>query len=435
MSKIQIEKLTGPENWVSWKIQIQDLLKLKGLSRYIKKDPPTKYLESKVPSIAGDAAGGGEGGSAPKGKAPEDDSDSESSSFPEDIDSDDEDEANISGEYKAWRKKDIEALYYIRGSVKDTIVTLVQTSVTAKEAWTKLLEAHEYTTPGSIVPLMAKFWTIRYSDDKPMVEHHQTLSQLAHDINAIESGTIAPRTLGIAMLASLPEESWGVIVQTLDKGAKEYQGPEGSGPVAWERMVRIRLFDEYQRRQNAENNSAMSASMFKGKGKGKGAQNKGSGQKESEKKPGRCHNCGKKGHWKKECRSPKKDDTKDTKDAKKPDMANAAMEEIKSPEIAELSVKSSYPSSQPCLTSHPSTAPSKGSSWMSGERNKQRQRSRGYRGYNYKEIKRPCPKTDWDDDDMHLDLCDIYGDAIYDNLDYYDSVGDLCYALTGNSSK
>ena len=438
MSKLHIEKLTGPDNWTSWSIQIQDILRFKGLIKHIKRDPPTKYLTSAssgatTPDITKPTEPAADDSSKAASKKPAapagDDEESEAASdYDEGLDSDDE--PNLTPLYIKWAKKDIEALLYIRGSLAKDPLESVRDAVTAKEAWGIIKEAHDYVTPDSIVNLMAKFWTIKYADDQPMVDHYRTLSQLYHDINAIEEGAIPPRNLGIAMLASLPEDSWGTIIQTLDKGAKDYDGPEGKGPAAWERMVHIRLFDEYQRRKNAENNSAMSA--FKGKWKGKGAQTKGSGPSKSEKdkKPGKCHNCGKKGHWKNECRGPKKEDTKD---AKKPDTANTAVEEIKSPEIATLSVKS-QPSSQPCLTSYPSTVPSNGGSSMLGVRNKMRQRSKGYRGYNYKEIKRPCPKTDWDDDDMHLDLCDIYGDEIYDNLDYY-SVGELCYVLTGSSSK
>lgn len=444
-TKVQITKLSREKNWKTWKINIYDILLTNDYEEMIKGPDPEEEDTGKSVKAADEEGAGTDldskaqtgktpEGTQPEGEVPESskraptpDSDSDTESAPSITEGDPE--VKSKADYKTWLRKSQKALAIIRTRVEDSLVQHIGEAKTAFEAWEILKGLFEQKNMIGLMTLERQFRGLHYSEDDDIKEHYKNLRSLFNDVNQNKHGHINEASFGMQFLSSLPT-TYEVTIQSLSQDPYGYEGTEGEGEIAWGRMVRERIFAEYSRRKEKADNTAMWASKGKGKPNNQNqnqGQGSGSDKQKEKKKETKCFNCNKKGHWKNECRAPKKEYKP------KEESANRA-EEIKSPQIANkgVSVDSAFMSLPSLTPSNP--GPSERCNLRFGRGNK---RGRGYRGNNYKPIypSKPIP-SDWDGDDDYADLCDTWGDDVYDNIfDYYDTVGEQCFATFGNTSK
>src|SRR5882757_2536825 len=184
----------------------------------------------------------------------------------------------------SWEKKDQSALSAIRLRIADKMMVYVASAASSMEAWKALNEVLEPQGALGIVMARRKLFRAQCEEGGEITEHIRLMQGYREELIGLGQA-ITESEFSITLLTSLPE-TWnnfigGIDTTTLDSSTK----------------VVSRIL-EYDRRTRLQSDTAL-AGIQKGK-------------KNSKKVT--CYNCGKQGHIKAECRSPKKEKGKDGKD-------------------------------------------------------------------------------------------------------------------------
>ena len=199
-----------------------------------------------------------------------------------------------------WAKKDRSALSAIRLRVADKMLVYVASALTLNQAWKALKEVLEPQGSLGIVMGRRKLFRAQCEEGTEVDEHIRVMQGYREEL--IGLGTkIEDAEFSITLLTSLPE-TWNNFIGGIDTTA-----------LTSSTSIISRIL-EYDRRTRLQKDTALT----------------GTKKKKKFSKNITCYNCGKPGHIRSECRSPKKEKDKDGKEGKgkelKGDKAHVAEE-------------------------------------------------------------------------------------------------------------
>lgn len=255
--KLFIEKLNGPENWATWKFQMEHLLKAKGLWGML----------METDTLAQDAT------------------------------------PQVQAEFTKRRER---AFSMIVLNVSTHQLYLITSCQTPKEAWTTLKGHFERDTLANKLFLKKKYFRCEMKEGNRLTEHLKQMKELTDQLSAI-GAVIEEEDQIVTLLGSLPP-SYATIVTALETKIDNLTL----------QFVQQALINEEQKRVNTDNSSGATsggASAMSSRFQGNVQDNSKSVGAE---RPStwRCYKCGKEGHIKRDCPSLKKKTKKKTHKAK-----------------------------------------------------------------------------------------------------------------------
>lgn len=237
-ASFRIDPLQGPTNWAPWKIKVKDILAQAGCLEHISGTAGTPV--------------------APDEKA------------------DENAKATYQTKLAEWKRKDLLALTHIRLRVADSQLVYVGGATTAKQAWDALEGAFESRGIQAEVLARREFLRAQCPPGGDIPDHIRKMRENMDRVHtAAGKEVISDDEFAITLLTSLPDE-WNTFIQTFD-GSDQKQ-LTSAGVIA-------RILQEDTRRkarESVQGDSAMVTKSFKHRGK--------------------CHNCGKRGHFKAQCK-------------------------------------------------------------------------------------------------------------------------------------
>lgn len=261
---IKINKLTGNENWETWKFQIKVIMTAADTFDVV-------TGKSKKPVLT------------------------KSSSETED-----EARKRYGIDYSIFKKADNKAQKYIVTSVDEQPLQYIMNCDTAKEMWDKLLSVYEQKSDSSVTLIQQKFYSYVMNPDDNMAIHISKLESLSRKLKQLGE-PISDSMLMTKILMTLPENykhfysAWDSI-PNVDKTLSNLSS-------------RLMVEETRQTQGHDVQRDTASSSAFSAK-KSFGTYNKekhtkignSENQRNNDKKPGKCNYCKKPGHWKRECR-------------------------------------------------------------------------------------------------------------------------------------
>ena len=186
-----------------------------------------------------------------------------------------------------WVKLSRKAQAAICLALTDAQLAHVRNCKTAKETWDRLSEVHQARGLAARLFLRRKFFTLQMAPGVGMQEHMLKVTTMAEQLAAI-GAPVKEEDIVMVLLCSLPSEYDSLIV-SLESRADELTLD----------FVTSRLLHEEARRNGDMVIKEESALFSNERGKGR--------RKSGNNKKGACFNCGKTGHYAKECKRPAKD--------------------------------------------------------------------------------------------------------------------------------
>ena len=200
-----------------------------------------------------------------------------------------------------WEKKDRSALSAIRLRVADKMLVYVASAKSSNAAWKALKEVLEPQGALGIVMARRKLFRAQCEEQAEITEHIRVMQGYREELIGLGQA-ITEQEFSITLLTSLPE-TWNNFIGGIDTTKLD------SSSTIISRIL------EYDRRTRLQSETALAGTQ--------------KGKKSSKRIT--CYNCGKPGHIKSECRSPKKEKGRDGKDWKgkdsKKEKAHVAEEE------------------------------------------------------------------------------------------------------------
>ena len=176
-----------------------------------------------------------------------------------------------------WRKKDKRAKKEICLRISDEYLVYIDQTMTVSELWTRLQSIFKSKAAVGVVNLHQEFFRTFTEDGANMEKHVHKLRGLYQQLNA-QGQVISDADFLNTMLTSLPD-SWSAFITTINAGGA---GIASEILIDWIR-IRLDLDEDKSRRASTAQQTALKANDESGATKGK------------------CRNCGKKGHYVKDC--------------------------------------------------------------------------------------------------------------------------------------
>ena len=239
--KLFIDKLSGPENWATWKFQMEHLLKAKGLWGMV--------METDVLATGANAA--------------------------------------AQAEFQRRKEKAFSVLVL---NVSTPQLYLITSCQTPKEAWDTLRGHFERDTLANKLFLKKKYFRCEMKEGESLTEHLKRMKELTDKLGAI-GAIIEEEDQIVTLLGSLPS-SYATIVTALETKMDNLTL----------QFVQQALINEEQKKVQADDNGAASggASAMSTQVRGDMQPNsKAVGADRSS--SWRCFKCGKEGHIKRDC--------------------------------------------------------------------------------------------------------------------------------------
>jgi len=259
---IKINKLTGNENWETWKFQVKVIMTAADIFDVV-------IGKSKKPVLT------------------------KSSSETED-----DARKRYGVDYSIFKKADNKAQKYIVTSVDEQPLQYIMNCDTAKEMWDKLLSVYEQKSDSSVTLIQQKFYSYVMNPDDNMAIHISKLESLSRKLKQLGE------PISDSMLISK-------IIMTLPENYKHFYSAWDSIPNVDKTLSNLssRLMVEETRQtqgndaqRDTASSSAFSAKKSYGTNKEKYTKiGNSENQRNNDKKPGKCNHCKKPGHWKREC--------------------------------------------------------------------------------------------------------------------------------------
>lgn len=251
--KLFIEKLSGPENWATWKFQMEHLMKAKGLWGMV----------METDNVAEGA------------------------------------NAQARAEFEKRKEKAFSVLVL---NVSTSQLYLITSCKTPKEAWDTLKGHFERDTLANKLFLKKKYFRCEMKEGENITEHLKRMKELTDQLGAI-GAVIEEEDQIVTLLGSLPA-SYATIVTALETKLDSLTL----------QFVQQALINEEQKRVSADGNygGAMSSGAASGGASAMSTQVRSDMQANSKAvradRSGswRCYKCGKEGHIKRDCPSKKK---------------------------------------------------------------------------------------------------------------------------------
>jgi len=207
-------------------------------------------------------------------------------------------------EQKAWDLKDIQAQALIVPLLDKKETNHIYNCGSSHDIWKKLESIHSDVSSLNKQHTLAKFFNFKIGNNKPIIEAYSEIEELARCLN--EMGIKMDETAVVTkIVSSLPDDKFHAFKKAWDSVAETSQ----TMPMLLGRLRKEELEskqNEDKRETNSQANINAYATKFGNNG-GQKFQKKGKTHIDDLKKKTKCHNCGRVGHWCRECRAPKKD--------------------------------------------------------------------------------------------------------------------------------
>jgi hypothetical protein len=222
-------------------------------------------------------------------------------------------------EDKAWDILDRKALGAVRLSLAPSVAFNISKEKTTEDVMKALTRMYEKPSASNKVFLMKRLFNMKKPESRSVQEHLSDFNTITSQLESV--GIIFDNeVLALVILSSLPE-SWDGLVMAVSNSS-------GSSILKFEDVVGVLLDEDTRRRNNSSGDVSGSALNTEERGRSsKKSNNRGSGRSQSRKGQSRgpqitCWNCKKKGHFKRDCKAPKKMVDENDKDSNSVNVSN-----------------------------------------------------------------------------------------------------------------
>lgn len=194
----------------------------------------------------------------------------------------------------AWDLRAARAYMEIALRVENEWKQPIAAADTPKAAWDALADAYGVAQEGIRAVLFSQLTSLRYKPGTPIQNHQLKMEELRAKLKDAGQDITDEQFLSY-FLNTLPSE-YDALVTMVDYSTDKVNTVVG----------RIRQMELRREMHSEEQNVKPGDTAFVGKD----GKSKNPGDEKKKRQAGKCHNCGKKGHWAKECRGPKREKTR-----------------------------------------------------------------------------------------------------------------------------
>lgn len=176
----------------------------------------------------------------------------------------------------------------------------VSTETSAASLWLKLEGLYERKTADNKIFLIRRLVNLKFKDGGSVAEHINEVNNIANQLSSMKM-ILDDKLQALLLLSSLPD-SYETLVVSLSNSTPD-------GKISMEQVTSCLFNEETRKKSQGSTHQEALVTQERGRGKnrkGGKARNKSRG-KSSNRKDVECWNCGKKGHYKHECRKAKND--------------------------------------------------------------------------------------------------------------------------------
>lgn len=189
-----------------------------------------------------------------------------------------------------WEKKNRHAMAVISLSVDDNHLMQIKNDKTAHDMWNSLSNIYERKTLTSKLYVLRKLYKIRYTEHQSMREHINQMMTLVDQLRGIGE-ELSDSHKAALLLCSLPE-SYSSLVTAIEAR------PESEVSLI---LVKNKLIDEYKRRKELAIDTSENRTSFNSYSALN--RNRRYSLNSDHSRDITCFNCGKQGHFKRDCKS------------------------------------------------------------------------------------------------------------------------------------
>ncbi|KAL5824951.1 hypothetical protein ACOSQ3_021014 [Xanthoceras sorbifolium] len=202
-----------------------------------------------------------------------------------------------------WNLLDRQALGVIRLTLSRNVAFNIVKEKTTAGLITALSNMYEKPSASNKVHLMRRLFNLRMAEGASVAQHLNEHNTITTQLSSVEI-EFDEEVRALILLSSLPD-SWNATVTAVSSSS-------GNNKLKFDDVRDLVLSEEIRRRESGE---ASSSSALHTESRGRTSKRSSCrsrsksrrGKSRSGKKDFSCYNCGKKGHFKRDCRAPKKD--------------------------------------------------------------------------------------------------------------------------------
>ncbi|KAL5836024.1 hypothetical protein ACOSQ4_015521 [Xanthoceras sorbifolium] len=202
-----------------------------------------------------------------------------------------------------WNLLDRQALGVIRLTLSRNVAFNIVKEKTTAGLITALSNMYEKPSASNKVHLMRRLFNLRMAEGASVAQHLNEHNTITTQLSSVEI-EFDEEVRALILLSSLPN-SWNATVTAVSSSS-------GNNKLKFDDVRDLVLSEEIRRRESGE---ASSSSALHTESRGRTSKRSSCrsrsksrrGKSRSGKKDFSCYNCGKKGHFKRDCRAPKKD--------------------------------------------------------------------------------------------------------------------------------
>ncbi|KAL5754374.1 hypothetical protein ACOSP7_022594 [Xanthoceras sorbifolium] len=202
-----------------------------------------------------------------------------------------------------WNLLDRQALGVIRLTLSRNVAFNIVKEKTTAGLITALSNMYEKPSASNKVHLMRRLFNLRMAEGASVAQHLNEHNTITTQLSSVEI-EFDEEVRALILLSSLPD-SWNATVTAVSSSS-------GNNKLKFDDVRDLVLSEEIRQRESSE---ASSSSALHTESRGRTSERSSyrsrsksrRGKSRSGKKDFSCYNCGKKGHFKRDCRAPKKD--------------------------------------------------------------------------------------------------------------------------------
>ena len=202
-----------------------------------------------------------------------------------------------------WNLLDRQALGVIRLTLSRNVAFNIVKEKTTAGLMAALSSMYEKPSASNKVHLMRRLFNLRMTEGASVAQHLNELNTITTQLSSVEI-EFDDEVRALILLSSLPD-SWNATVTAVSSSS-------GNSKLKFDDVRDLVLSEEIRRRESGEtSNSSALHTETRGRTSERNSNRSRSKSRRGKSRWGRkdfnCYNCGKKGHFKKDCRAPKKD--------------------------------------------------------------------------------------------------------------------------------